>query len=71
MTQNMGPLDRAVRVVVAFAIALLSLSLGFGTVIGIVLLVGAGILLVTGTVGFCPLYGLFRISARSRRHASI
>jgi hypothetical protein len=43
MTQNMGPIDRAARVVVAFAVALLSLSLGFGTVIGIVLLVVAGI----------------------------
>lgn len=71
MTQNMGPLDRSVRVVVAVAIALLSLSLGFGTVIGIVLLVGAGILLVTGTVGSCPLYALFHISTRTRRHASL
>ena len=71
MTQNMGPIDRAARVVVAFAVALLSLSLGFGTVIGIVLLVVAGILLVTATVGFCPLYALFHISTRSRGHASL
>jgi Protein of unknown function (DUF2892) len=71
MTQNMGPIDRAARVVVAFAVALLSLSLGFGTVIGIVLLVVAGILLVTATVGFCPLYALFHISTRSRRYASL
>jgi fatty acid desaturase len=73
MTQNMGPIDRAARVVVAFAVAvaLLSLSLGFGTVMGIVLLVVAGILLITATVGFCPLYALFHISARSRRHASL
>jgi Protein of unknown function (DUF2892) len=66
-----GPIDRVARVVVAFAVALLSLSLGFGTVIGIVLLVVAGILLVTATVGFCPLYALFHISTRSRRHASL
>jgi uncharacterized membrane protein YphA (DoxX/SURF4 family) len=71
MTQNTDPIDRAARVVVAFAVALLSLSLGFGTVIGIVLLVVAGILLVTATVGFCPLYALFHISTRSRRHASL
>ena len=71
MTQNIGPIGRAARVVVAFAVALLSLSLGFGTVIGIFLLVVAGILLVTATVGFCPLYALFRISTRSRRHASL
>lgn len=71
MTQNMGPIDRAARVVVAFAVAPLSLSLGVGTVIGIVLLVVAGVLLVTATVGFCPLYGLFHISLRSRHHASL
>ena len=71
MTQNMGPTDRAARVVVAFAVALLSLSLGFGTVIGIVLLVVAGILLVTATVGFCLLYALFHISTRSRGRASL
>ncbi|MHB8489326.1 MAG: YgaP family membrane protein [Candidatus Dormibacteria bacterium] len=71
MAQNMGPIDRGARVVVAFAAALLSLSLGFGTVIGVVLLVVAGILLVTGTVGFCPLYALLHISTRARRHASL
>ena len=72
MTQNMGPIDRAARVVVAFAVALLSLSLGgVGSVIGIFFLVVAGILLGTATVGFCPLYALLRISTRSRRHASL
>jgi hypothetical protein len=57
--------------VVASAAALLSLSLGVGNVIGIVLLVVAGILLVTATVGFCPLYALFHITTRSRRRASL
>jgi hypothetical protein len=71
MTQNIGTIDRAARVVVAFGLTLLSLSLGFGTMIGIVSLVVAGILLVTATVGFCPLYALFRISTRSRRHATL
>ena len=71
MAQNIGTIDRAARVVVAFGLALLSLSLGFGTVVGVVLLVGAGILLATGMVGFCPLYALFHISTRSRRHASL
>lgn len=71
MTQNMGPVDQGARVVVAFALALLSLSLGFGTVIGIVLLVIAGVLLVTATAGFCPLYAVLRISTRTHRHVSI
>ena len=70
MTQNMGALDQGARVVIAFALALLSLSLGFGSVAGIVLLVVAGILVVTATVGFCPLYALFHISTRRHRQAS-
>ena len=70
MTQNMGPIDQAARVVVAFALALLSLSLGFGTTIGIALLVVAGVLLVTATAGFCPLYVPFRISTRPHHHVS-
>ena len=71
MTQNLGPVDRGARVLAAFAATLLSLSLGFGTVIGIVLLALAGILVVTATVGFCPLYALFHFSTRSRRHVSV
>ena len=70
MTQNMGPVDQGARVVVAFALALLSLSLGFGTAIGIALLVFAGVLLVTATVGFCPLYAPFHISTRLHRKVS-
>ncbi len=71
MTQNMGPVDQGVRVVIVFALTLLSLSLGFGTAIGIALLVVAGVLLVTATVGFCPLYVPFHISTRAHRHVSV
>jgi hypothetical protein len=71
MTQNMGSVDRGVRVVIAFALALLSLSLGFGTAIGIALLVLAGVLLVTATVGFCPLYVPFHISTRGHGHVRV
>jgi len=67
----MGPLDQGARVVIAFALALLSLSLGFGTVAGIVLLVVAGILGVTATFGFCPLYAPFHINTRLHRHMSV
>lgn len=71
MTQNMGLFDRSARVVIASALALLSLPLGFGTVAGIVLLVVAGILVVTAAVGFCPLYAPFHINTRPHRHASV
>lgn len=67
MSQNMNEIDQGVRVVVAFALALLSLSLGFGTAAGIVLLVISGVLLVTAAAGFCPVYRLLHLTTRKPR----
>jgi hypothetical protein len=39
-----------------------SAAVGFGTVAGIVLLVVAGVMVVTAAVGFCPLYAVFGVS---------
>jgi hypothetical protein len=59
---NEGTLDRLIRIVVG--ISLLSLTvLGPGTAWGL-----AGILpLLTGVLGFCPLYLPFGIDTRPRR----
>jgi hypothetical protein len=62
MTRNENTIDRVVRLVVAAAAVGGAAALGFGTVGGIVLLVVAGIMLVTAAVGFCPLYAVFGIS---------
>ena len=64
MAQNIGTTDRAVRVVVAVAAALVAGWAGFGTPAGIVLLAIAAVLLVAGASGFCPLYVPFHLSAR-------
>jgi hypothetical protein len=68
MAQNMGTTDRAVRVVVAVAAALVAGWAGFGTAAGIVLLAITAVLLVTGASGFCPLYLPFHFS--TRRHGA-
>ena len=59
MTNNEGTIDRAVRVVLG--LALLSLTfLGPHTWLGLV-----GVIpLVTGFVGFCPLYRVLGMSTR-------
>lgn len=59
MKNNEAPWDRVVRVVLG--VALLVVGFGVvggagGTVLGVVGLIP----LVTGLVGYCPLYGLFR-----------
>ncbi len=56
MTTNEGTIDRVIRAVLGIAALLGSLTLGLGTVGGIVLAVVAAVLLVTAAVGFCPLY---------------
>jgi uncharacterized membrane protein len=62
MKKNMGTADRIIRVIIAAIIA----GLFFGNVItgtiGIILLVLAGVFLLTSVVSFCPLYAPFGIS---------
>ena len=60
--KNMGTVDRIVRIVVALIIALLYyLNLISGTV-AIILLIAAGIFVITSIVSTCPLYLPFGIS---------
>ena len=68
MPINEGTADRILRLVVAAAAVLVAWWAGFGSVAGIVLLVVAGIAFVTGTVGYCPTYRLFKFSTRPAPH---
>jgi hypothetical protein len=65
MTRNMGFLDRMLRFAAAIVIAI-TYMLGFITATWAVWLFGVigTIMLVTGTVGFCPLYALLGISTK-------
>lgn len=64
LSLNESPLDRAIRIVLGIAIAAVAVA---GVVTGPVLYgawIVAAILLVTGIVGFCPLYAILRVSTR-------
>jgi hypothetical protein len=64
MNQNMGSLDRIIRVVMANIFTVLYLS---GTVTGtfcIILLILGGVFLVTSLISFCPLYVPLKLSTR-------
>ena len=62
LTLNEGPVDRIIRVIVGVAMLILGFAgIASGVWMWIAYLAGA-ILLVTGIVGFCPLYRLFKIS---------
>jgi hypothetical protein len=62
MKKNMSNLDRILRIIIAIAVAILYfmgvLSGTWAIVLGII----AVIFLLTGLIGFCPLYTLFGFS---------
>ena len=64
MLKNMSNIDRGIRVVVAAVIATLYFSGIVAGTLGIVLLVLAGVFLLTSGIAFCPLYAPFKFSTR-------
>jgi Inner membrane protein YgaP-like, transmembrane domain len=67
MKRNMHIVDRLLRVVVVAPLAVwLAVAVGAGTVPGILALVFAGIMVVTGVSGICPLYTLVAQLTRGR-----
>lgn len=62
MTSNVGNIDRIVRIVLALIVGALYFAGYISGMLAIGLLVVGGILLVTGTVKFCPLYKLLGAS---------
>lgn len=61
MKKNMGNADRIIRVISAIIIAILYFTNVISGTVGIVLLVLAGIFVLTSLMSFCPLYAPFGI----------
>jgi len=64
MKKNMGTIDKVIRIVVAAIILVLYFTHVITGTLAVVLLILAGILVVTSLVGICPLYMLFGLSTR-------
>jgi hypothetical protein len=62
MKKNMGNADRIIRLLIAAVIAVLYFTNILTGTVGIVLLVLAGVFVLTSLVSFCPLYALFGIN---------
>jgi len=69
MKTNMGTTDKIIRVIIAAIIGTLFFTNILTGIIGIVLLVLAGIFVLTSLVSFCPLYTLFGFSTCSTKKA--
>lgn len=65
MKRNMGTADRVIRTMAAVIIALLYYYNVISGTLGIVLLILAGIFLLTSFINFCPLYAPFGFSTCS------
>ena len=62
MKRNMGGIDRIIRFIVALLVAVLYYFKIIEGTLAYVLLALSGVFVLTGLIGFCPLYRLFGLS---------
>lgn len=67
---NEGPIDRIIRIVAGIGLAALALAGAVTAPLLYVVWLVAAIAVVTGAVGFCPLYFVFRFSTATKRTAA-
>ena len=67
MEKNMGTADKAIRIMIAAAIAFLYYTNIISGTLGMVLLVLAIVFVATSAIGFCPLYLPFGISTCKKK----
>ncbi len=66
MKKNIGTIDIVIRLVIAALIAILFYMGTISGVLGIILLILAGVFVLTSIIGFCPLYIPFKINTRKK-----
>jgi hypothetical protein len=67
MKKNMGTVDKVVRILAAVIIAGLYFANIISGTVAIILLILAGIFILTSFISFCPLYLPFGISTRKKK----
>jgi len=67
MKQNLGGVDRGIRIVMGVALVLVGLLVPMGGTVRIVCFLAGLIAILTGLLGFCGLYTLLGIDTRRRR----
>lgn len=58
MKKNMGSTDKLIRIFIAAVITVLYFTNVISGTLGIVLLVFAGVFVLTSVISFCPLYAM-------------
>jgi hypothetical protein len=66
MKKNMGTVDKLIRILVAVVIAVLYFTNTISGTLAVVLLVLAGIFILTALFGVCPAYMPFGLSTKAK-----
>ncbi len=61
MKKNLGKIDAVLRILVGVILAYLFYNNYIPGILGVVLLSVSGVLVITGFIGWCPLYKIFGI----------
>jgi len=67
MKKNVGTVEKVIRILVAAIFIILFATKVVTGTLGIILLVLAGIFILTSLVSWCPIWALFKISTVSKR----
>ena len=73
MKKNIGSADKIIRIVIAAIFALLYFTNTVTGIFGVVLLLLAGVLVLTSIVSWCPLYfpfGISTLKSKSQKSAN-
>lgn len=66
MKPNMGTIDKAIRILLAIVVVVLYFTQLISGTLAIILLILAGVLIVTSLVSICPLYLPFGLSTKPK-----
>lgn len=67
MKTNMGSIDRVVRIIIAIAISVLFFTNIITGILAIVLLILAGVFVLTSLVSFCPIYVIVGVRTNKKK----
>ena len=63
MKKNMGNVDKIIRIIIAVVFAVLYFTNTISGTLGLVLVVLAGVFVLTSLISFCPLYAILGLSS--------
>jgi chromate transport protein ChrA len=66
MKANMGSTDKMMRIIIAIVIAILFFTNVISDMLGIILLILAGVFVLTSLISFCPLYPLIGMNTKKK-----